>query len=200
MILRTAFNALTKLHSRQATLKRLGNTTIYSPIKITPSNFFRFLRGPEYTTISGHEFIIPIDSMAGHFSQKLSFAEIPTLGFFSIQFGGNTTDPISFNATAVDIQDELRDLAGLTSVVVTGSFATGFIITFVGFEVQPALGIVTASTLDTATTMAQTSLKWDELIKKGDRIIDGSKLYAVDEIVDMHDVGATVMGYRVRCD
>lgn len=105
-MLSTAFNALLRLHSRPATLRRLGSPDTNSTIRITPSNYFRFLRGPEHTTISAKEFIIPAASIVG----------------------------------------------------------------------------------DVTT------------VEKGDRIIEGSNHYTIDEIIDMHDVGGAVMGYRVRCE
>lgn len=205
MFLKSALNALTRLHSRTAVLKRLGTVDIYSPCRITPSNYFRNLRGPEYTTIKGVEFIIPIDSLYGQYSQKLSFSAIPTAGSFKILFGINLTGLIAFNASAADIQTALRLLPGLSNVVVTGSFLLGFTITFVGFSTSTAIGQVTTNTLvETATpvtdTWIQTFTLWADKIKKGDRIIDGSKQWAIDEVIEMHDLGAEVMAFRCRSE
>lgn len=199
-MLRSAFNALTKMHSRPVTIKRLGNPNIYSPARVTPTNYFRFLRGPEYTNIPGVEFIIPVDTLLGQFAQKLAFDVIPSTGDFKITYGAEETGAILFSDAAVDIQTELRLLTGMSSVIVTGSFATGFYITFVGFDNLPGLGQVTSSTLDAVGTFSQTYTKWDDLLKRGDRILDGSKLYAIDEIMEMHDLGTEVMGFRTRCE
>ena len=206
-MLKTALNALTMLYSRQATLKRLGASELstFSPCRITPSNYFRALRGPEYTTIKGAEFIIPVDSMLGQYSQKLSFSAIPDEGTFRIEFGGEETTDLNFDVTAVEIQTALRLLTGLANVLVTGSFNTGFTIIFVGFDTFPALGVLSDSSLkesdeNVTASWIQTNTAWNEPIRKGDRIIDGSKNWAIDEIIPMHDLGAIVMAYRVRCD
>ena len=204
-MLKSALNALTRIHSRTATLKRLGTVDNYSPCRITPSNYFRFLRGPEYTTIRGVEFVIPIDSMTGHFAQKLSFSAIPDSGEFKIRFESNTTAALQFDATAADIQTELRLISGLENVVVTGSFLLGFTITFVGFQVAPALGQVVDTTLkeglnNVDASWINTSVRWLEPLKKGDRILDGTRIWVADEIMEMHDMGAQIMAYRVRAD
>ena len=66
-MLRQVFNTLTRLHSRVAVLKRFApiNTDpdLTTNIRITPSNYFRFLEGPSHTVVKGREFIIPKDSM-----------------------------------------------------------------------------------------------------------------------------------------
>lgn len=205
-MLKAALNALTLLHSRAATLKRMGSTaTIYSPCRITPSNYFRFLRGPEYTTIAGHEFIIPVDSLKGQFTQLVEFSAIPDEGTFRITFGVLETADIAFDAVAADIQLALRALTGYSKVLVTGSFNTGFTIILVEVSSDPGLGSVTNSSLkesnvDVTDTWSKSFTVWTDLIKKGDRILDGSKNLAVDEIIEMHDLKAEVMAYRVRCD
>jgi len=152
-MLKAALNALTFLHSRAATIKRLGaSVDTYSPCRITPSNYFRSLRGPEYTTIKGSEFIIPVDSLTGQFAQKLTFDRIPDEGTFKLTFGVNTTTALAFNCTAADIQTALRLFSELTNVLVTGSFLLGFTITFVGFSTAPAFGSISESTLKESAT------------------------------------------------
>ena len=204
-MLKAAFNALTFLHSRAATLKRLGSPDMYSPCRVTPSNFFRFLRGPEYVTVKGVEFIVPLDSLTGQFYQLLTFDEIPDDGLFSLKFGDLTTDPLNYDAVAADIQVAVRLLAGHENVVVTGDYTDGFTFLFAGFSTSPDLGEVVDSTLEESavpvvTTFIRGSVVWSVPLRKGDRIIEGSRLWTVDEIIEMHDLGAIVMGYRVRCD
>lgn len=204
-MLKQALNALTAIHSRQAMLKRLGSPDIYSPCLIAPSNYFRFLRGPEYTTVRGVEFIIPIDSMLGQFAQLLSFDKIPEEGTFKIKFGTSSTDALGFDVTAVDVQTELRKIGALANVLVTGSFATGFRTVFAGFSTAPELGQVVDSTLkesgeNVVASWGNTYSAWPDKIKRGDRIVDGTRIVAVDEIIEMHDLGAKVMAFRVRCD
>jgi len=204
-MLKSALNALTRIHSRTALLKRLGTVNAYSPCRITPSNYFRFLRGPEYTTITGVEFVIPLDSMLGEFSQSLTFNETPDAGVFKLKFDGDETEELTFESTAAEIQTQLRTITALANVVVAGSFSEGFTFTFAGLSSAPDLLEVTGSTLEeggdsVTTTIINTYSAWSEPLKKGDRIIDGERSWAIDEIIEMHDVGAQVMAYRVRCD
>lgn len=205
MFLRSALNALTRIHSRPGTLKRLGTIDIYSPCRLTPSNYFRNLRGPEYTTIKGVEFIIPVDTMTGEFSQLISFDRIPDAGTFKINFDAVTTTALQFNCTAADVQTALRLLSGLGNVLVTGSFNTGFTVIFTGESAAPDLGEVVDNLLEESGDSVEVSFKktsqpWSSLLEKGDRITDGSKSWTVDEIIEMHELGAQVMAFRVRCD
>ena len=55
-MLANAFNTLLSLHSRTVTLERPGVKTV--TIKVTPSNYFRNLAGPEEIVIEGKEFVI----------------------------------------------------------------------------------------------------------------------------------------------
>lgn len=68
--------------------------------------------------------------------QRIEFDNVPTQGQFVLEHATNTTAPINFDATAIDIQTELNALASLSTVVVTGDFATGFTITFQGADGQ----------------------------------------------------------------
>lgn len=205
-MLKSALNALTRIHSRPALLKRLGQSVdTYTPCRITPSNYFRFLRGPEYITVRGVEFVIPLDSMLGEFTQKLTFDRIPDGGSFKLKYGSDSTDDFSSSSVAADIQTELREITGLQNIIVTGSFSLGFKIVFRGFSETPTLLEVEDNTLEedgdpVTTSVAKTNTAWNEPIKKGDRIIDGTKTWAVDEIIEMNDLGAQTMAYRVRCD
>lgn len=56
-LLSSAFNALLGSHGRQVTIER---PDVVAPvtIRITPSNYFRNLSGPEETIVEGAEFII----------------------------------------------------------------------------------------------------------------------------------------------
>jgi hypothetical protein len=197
-VLKQAFNAILRLHSRAATLKRLGTVDTFTPIRITQSNYFRFLAGPESTTIRGKEFIIPVDSILGQFAQLLTWSGVPTSGTYKIQYGASLTTDLQYNASAATIQTALRLLSGLSNCLVTGDYTSGFVVTFVGFQTAPALGSVVNSTLDKTCVFSNTYSTWSGEIKKGDRIIDGTKLWAVDEIIDMQDLGGVTMGWRCR--
>lgn len=67
-MLKQAFNAILRIHSRQVQLKRLGSPDLVTNCRVTPANYFRFLEGPSHTTIRGREFIIPVDSIETKFS------------------------------------------------------------------------------------------------------------------------------------
>lgn len=204
-MLKAALNIVTNLHSRPATLKRLGNPDIFSACRITPSNYFRFLRGPEYTTVRGVEFIIPVDSMLGSFAQTVKFTAEPTVGDFKVKFGSLETTLLPYTATAADIQAALRVHTPLSNILVTGNFSQGFRFTFVGFQTRPGIGQIIDSSLATidgpvTEVWAATTTPWTELLKKGDRLTDGTQHWAVDEIMAMPDLGGQTMAFRVRCD
>lgn len=210
-MLRQAFNALTRIHSRPAQLKRLGASVndpdIYSPCRITPANYFQYLRGPENTAIHGREFIIPADSMLGQFSQNIAFSAAPASGTFKLRYGVTSTTALAHNAPPEDIQSAIRLLPGLASAVVTGSINAGLSVIFQGFSTQPNLISVVDSTLASAVPAAVTSTvtqayqKWSSLIERGDKLVDTVyNLLTVDQIVEMVDMGGDIMGYRVRAE
>jgi hypothetical protein len=60
--------------------------------------------------------------------QTIQFSAAPTAGMFTLIYDGNETNAIAFNAAASVIQSELHTV-GMTSAVVTGSFAAGFTVT-----------------------------------------------------------------------
>lgn len=208
-MLRSAFNYLLKINSRPATLKRLGSPDIYSPCLLAHSNYFRFLRGPEHTAIRGREFIIPIDSLYGQHSQEISFDEVPELGDFKLKYGEEETGSISFEEDAEFIQDELRSLEGLSNVLVTGDFEDGFTVVFPGFQSAPDILEVVDNTLEyvdagnfpVVVDVAAAYYPWTETIRRGDKIVDTVyNTLTVDEIVEMTDVGGSIMGLRIRCE
>lgn len=203
MILKQAFNILTRIHSRAAFLKRKGSPDSYSPIRITPSNYFRFLEGPGSTTIHGREFIIPIDTMSGQVSQTIVFAGEPEEGSFFLNYNDTLTDELFFDTTAAIIQAALREIEGLEDVIVTGDFIVGFTVIFL--LVASPLTLVFSSgvlPLDVdVPTITQAVTAMSPLIKRGDKIIDDTYgSLAIDEIIEMPDIGGTIMGYRVRSE
>lgn len=212
-MLRAALNALTALHSRVVQLKRLTGTPnqeLWSPARITPSNYFRFLRGPEYTTIPGLEFIIPIDSIKGSFAHLLTFSEVPDEGTFKLQVGASSsgaTYALNFDSTDTQIEAALREIyTGEGNVEVEGFYDEGFTIYYPHHSQAPEALSVIESTLkedgeDVTTEIENTYRAWDgEKLKRGDRIVDGSKVLTIDELIVMYDLGAVPMSFRVRCE
>ncbi len=203
-MLRMAFNAIARLQSRPATLKRPGTPDIFSPVRLTPSNFFKFTKSLEYTTIKGTEFVIPSDTLTGEFSQSFVFSAVADAGNYKLKFGSLETGSLAFNASAAQIQTALRLLTGYGSVVVT-AITSGFKIVFSGVSTSPDLGELSASTLvigatAVTATFTKANIPWSRPIKTGDVIIDGSNRWSVKDIEDLHDLGASLMGYRVRVD
>tara|TARA_R110000868_G_scaffold202754_2_gene450523 strand:- start:202 stop:825 length:624 start_codon:yes stop_codon:yes gene_type:complete len=204
LVLRTAFNLILRLNSRAATLKRLGTPDLYSPIRITSSNYFRYLEGPSATVVRGREFIIPVDSIKGSYTQLISFTGVPTTGSFTLTYGILVSAAINFDDAAADVQTALRALTGLASVTVTGDFTNGFLVTFIGVN-NPTLLVATKVLLDELdediSVVESTGAPWSIMMKRGDKILDsvfGSM--AVDEMIEMPDLGGTTMGYRVRVE
>lgn len=74
-MLKDAFNAVCKMHSREVTLKRIGTPDLTTSCRVTPSNYSRNLEGPSHTVIHGREFIIPIDSIQSKFSPVIKRAD-----------------------------------------------------------------------------------------------------------------------------
>lgn len=209
-MLRQAFNSLTGLHGRAAQLRRPATIDFYSPCKITPSNYFRFAAGPEFTDIHGREFVIAVDSMRGHFAQVISFDALPTQGSFKLDYNGNQTTALAFNVNAASVQTALRLLAGLADVTVSGSVSAGFTVVFPGFSTEPILILPAdhATLLDTDNeaveiTIAQSFSAWTApILKSGDTIVD-TAVYGemtIKEIIEMSDLGGSVMGFRVRAE
>lgn len=203
MSLKQAFNAITRLHSRAATFKRPGNPDIFSPSRITPSNYFRYLEGPSQTVIHGREFVVPIDTLTGQATQLITFSSVPTSGGFILTYDGDDTAVIAWDDVAADVQTALQAITPLAGVTVTGNYTNGFLVTFGGVE-SPLL---LSSSLDvtplnaTITIAVSDNVLWSPRIKRGDKIVDsiyGSM--AIDEIIEMVDIGGAVMGFRVRCE
>jgi len=207
-MLRAAFNILTGLHSRIGQIKRPGSPDIYSPCRLTPSNYFRYLRGPDSTTIRGREYIVPVDSLLGQFAQVVSFSLTPVAGSFKLDYNGNQTTALQFNVSAGAAQTALRLLPSLNNVLVTGSIASGLIVTFQGFSTAPILllpadsaTLVGGGSAAVTITVSQTYQAWTQKFKRGDKVIDSVYgLQAVDEIIEMLDVGGAVIGFRIHTE
>jgi len=80
--------------------------------------------------------------------QTISFSSVPTFGTFTLRFGSEVTVAIPHFAPAAQVQLALRNLSTLSDVVVTGSFATDFLVEFLGSDGgvdQPQLQVETNS-------------------------------------------------------
>lgn len=90
--------------------------------------------------------------------QTIKFSAVPDTGTWTLNFDGQVTGSLAFNISAASLETALEALSNLTSVTVTGDFATGFVITFTGVDggqEQPIL--VEASNTLTAAGIAVTT-------------------------------------------
>ena len=62
--------------------------------------------------------------------QRIEFTPTPVEGNWTIKFGEEETDNLTFLASASDVKSRLEALEGITSVTVTGSMPTGFNVAF----------------------------------------------------------------------
>lgn len=93
-------------------------------------------------------------------NQLITFSAVPTAGTWTLDYDGQTTGAFTFTATAGTIQTALNGLSNLSGVVVTGSYAAGFNITFTN-QVDASLLTNPSNTLTagpTAITITITEL------------------------------------------
>lgn len=63
--LKDAFGSLLSVHSRSVTLLRRGSPDTSGTVRISPSNYFRKLEGPDSSIVEGREFVISKESLTG---------------------------------------------------------------------------------------------------------------------------------------
>jgi uncharacterized phage protein gp47/JayE len=81
--------------------------------------------------------------------QSIVFSAVPTLGTWSLNFNGQITAALPFNATTTTIATALNALSNLSGVTVVGSYAIGFNVTLPGQSDLPLLVVQTNSTATT---------------------------------------------------
>ena len=141
-----SITALTKLPALPSLIEGqalFGTTTTIIPVgtilSVDGSPTSRFLTLSEVILIAGTDEI-----------QDISFISTPISGSFKFKYLTETTSAIPYDATNTDVEDALNALNGLSGIIVVGSFAAGFTITFAGSDgkqPQPLL-ITTDNTLD----------------------------------------------------
>ena len=82
--------------------------------------------------------------------QSIRFSSVPTIGEFTLNFDGQITAAIPYNAVAANVETALENLSNIDDVTVTGDFATGFLIEFAGVNTSTDVSnlIVQTNTLD----------------------------------------------------
>lgn len=66
--------------------------------------------------------------------QRIAFSAVPTAGNWSLDFDGQVTASLAFNANAAAVQTALNDLSNLSGVSVSGDYTAGFNVTFAGAD------------------------------------------------------------------
>lgn len=142
-----------------------------------------FSQQPNILGNNGYLVVMPMLTGAQTAVQSISFETIPTAGAFVLNYGVLVTSSLAFNATAGAIQTALRLLTGLTTVVVTGSIASGtLVVTFTGVSGPATLLTITSNTLVDAdsnavvpvvatTTIGSTAETFDAAIVRTQSII-----------------------------
>lgn len=94
--------------------------------------------------------------------QNIAFSATPTAGAFTLKYNTEETVSLAFNASNTDVQTALNNLVSLSGVIVTGSIAADFVVTFAGNDgkqEQPLLteGVNTLSTPAATITITETT-------------------------------------------
>ncbi len=87
---------------------------------------------------------------------SIGFSGTAASGSFTLAFGGNATSSIAYNATLATITADIIAVTGMTNVSVTGSIASGLVITQPGVLGPILTCTVTANSLQTAGSVAIT--------------------------------------------
>lgn len=106
--------------------------------------------------------------------QKINFSATPTNGSFAIKYFDQETSLLGFGSSASNVQTALQALTGLTDVTVTGSFASGFTVTFGGLDGkqnQPTLLITQNTLVDNVTPVAVSVAVLTEGVPQGQGVM-----------------------------
>lgn len=114
-----------------------------------------FSQQPNVLNGGGYLVIIPLTVAV----QSIAFSATPTSGSFVLNYGGNATASIAYNASAAAVQTALQAVAGLSAVTVTGSISssTTLTVTLAGCYGVQSLLTVSSNTLSPATTVTVTT-------------------------------------------
>jgi len=96
-----------------------------------------------------------IGTSFGNDLQNITFDNTPTSGNFTLEYVGQITSSLPYNATYTQVQTALNNLSNLSGVIVTGTIADGFIVEFAGNNsgLLMELLIVDSNTLSPATNI-----------------------------------------------
>jgi hypothetical protein len=91
-------------------------------------------------------------------TQVLSFDSIPVTGFFVVTYNGVSAAPIYYNFSASAVQISLRAIPALSSVIVTGSFAAGFTVTFDGVAAPAMMLVLLSNNMGVGVSIIETDV------------------------------------------
>ncbi|NQY73504.1 MAG: baseplate J/gp47 family protein [Candidatus Margulisbacteria bacterium] len=77
--------------------------------------------------------------------QNISFDRLPSSGTFKLNYNGQDTISMDHESSNTDIQNNLNTLNGLSEVIVTGNFVSGFVVSFIGTDGQKPHKLLTVS-------------------------------------------------------
>jgi hypothetical protein len=110
-----------------------------------------FSQKPNILAGNGYLVVVPYQAEV----QTLAFSGTPVTGDYKINFGGDVTAEIAYNATAADVQTAVRTLTGLELATVTGGPApSSFVVNFKGYYGNAALLTITDNDLMTSAPAA----------------------------------------------
>lgn len=108
-----------------------------------------FSQQPNILANGGYLVVIPL----GIEEQSITPSAAPASGTYELNFDGDVTAAIDWDATAAEIQDAIRTLTGLENATVTGTLATAVTVTFAGYYGDAPLMTVTNNTLNGGITL-----------------------------------------------
>lgn len=103
--------------------------------------------------LSGVTAVVGFTNLTGAAQQIISFASVPVSGSWKYSVGGQTTNPLAFNATAAQVQTEVQALPGFERTLVTGNVQFGFVINFNGANGGQSVGLGFISNNTTGVTI-----------------------------------------------
>ena len=105
--------------------------------------------------------------------QQITFVGTPTAGSFTITLGVQTTTAIAYNATSLQVQAAVQALTGFSTVIVTGTFSTGFLFVFNNLS-QPPIAVTSSLTGSTPTAIPSVQAFINALPSYGPVLVTGS--------------------------
>lgn len=127
--------------------------------------------------------------------QRLTFLRTPTNGTYSLSFGGGTTNPLPFDASASVLQKALEALPNAPSCTVSGAYTYGFVIDFEGALGGQALPLVAVAA---DTTGAQLTATFGRPPKSVEYVVQGGDDQAIAQaILDAAPGGIATYGAPV---